>query len=270
MDTTTPKSPSEDTLAYISLNSNARPTVVLVHGAFVTGGDWDLVTPFLTDYHLLIPDLPGHGNSRAVTPFSVDNASRLLHKLIVDHAHDHHAYIVGHSLGAHVAIHLALNYSQVVSRVLVSGFEVFPTTRLSSYIPYLTWAMRRIENSVPRPLVRWLMDGTDIRHSDNTFCTLALCRQICQPMLDSGSWPDPWPQPTLIIAAGKAGILPTSDHPYDAKKLAGIGNCRNSNTRAMNHPQMRHPWNRQAPNLFAATVQAWFGDGSLPAGFVDL
>ncbi|KAJ9637618.1 hypothetical protein H2204_004767 [Knufia peltigerae] len=270
MGVTTSPSSEEDNLAYISLNPNAQPTVILIHGAFAAGSDWDLVTPFLTDYHLLIPDMPGHGNSRAVTPFSVDNASRLLRKLIVEHAHDAHAYIVGHSLGAHIAVHLASHYPQVVSRVLLSGFEVFPTTRLSPYVPHLTWAMRRIENSVPRPLVRWLMDGTDIRRSDNTFCTLDLCRQICQPMLASDGWPDPWPQPTLVIAAGKAGLLPTSDHPHDARKLAGIGNRGNNNTRAVMHPQMRHPWNRQAPKLFADTVQKWFRDEPLPAGFIDL
>lgn len=261
---------TEPCLAHLSLNPNAETTVLLIHGAFSTGGDWDLVTPLLADYHLLVPDLPGHGQSRTITPFSVPYAASLLKNLITEKAHNGTAYVVGGSLGAKVAICLASTYPEVVSRVMVSGFEVFPATRLSQYIPYAMWLNQRIENWIPRPIVRWLMDGTDIQYSDTSFCTLALCQQICRPMTDVEKWPSTWPHPTLIIAAEKSGILPTSDHPHDAKKLASIGNQMNSNTKAVTHLQMRHPWMRQAPMLFAATIRAWHEGEQIPNGFVDL
>ncbi|KAL2432425.1 hypothetical protein ABEF94_008390 [Exophiala dermatitidis] len=279
----------EPSLEFESLNPDATgPTILLIHGAFTTGRDWDLVTPYLTSpsssstspssnsYHILVPDLPGHGKSRTITPFSVSYSAHLLRQLIVNHAHNGIAHVVGHSLGAHVAIRLASQYPEVVSRLLVSGFEVFPTStgpssRLSSLLPYAVWTSQRLENCVPRSVVRWLMDGADIRNIDTSFCTLALCRQICEPMSDNDKWPEPWPSPTLVIAAGKAGVLlPTSDHPHDAKRLADIGKQLCPETKAVTHPKMRHPWNRQDPRLFADTVRAWMENRPLPDGFVDL
>lgn len=44
---------------------HGKPTILLIHGACGCGREWDLVTPYLSDdYHVLLPDLPGHGDSR--------------------------------------------------------------------------------------------------------------------------------------------------------------------------------------------------------------
>jgi len=254
-------------LHYTVQNPSAKSTVVLIHGAFASGQDWDLVVPHLTDYHLLIPDMPGHGQSRNVTPFSVDYSSRLLARLIRKHAHNGRAHIVGHSLGAHIAINLASSSPEVVNDVFVSGFAIFPQTALSAFLPYAIWTESRIENLIPRRLISWLMDGTDISREDP--CTLDLCRQIVPAMITT-KWPSPWPARTLIVAAGKSGILPSSDDPQDAIKLRDIGRERNPETIAFTHPAMRHPWNRQAPLLWAETTRAWFEKGEMPSGFEKL
>jgi hypothetical protein len=49
-----------------------------------------------------------------------------------------------------------------------------------------------------------------------------------------------------------------------------IGRERNPGTIAVIHPAMRHPWNRQAPMLFAETARAWFEEGEIPSGFEKL
>jgi hypothetical protein len=99
--------------------------------------------------------------------------------------------------------------------------------------------------------------------------TLDLCRQIVPPMIEA-KWPSPWPARTLIVAAGKSGILPTSDHSRDAVKLMEIGGERNPDTIAVTHPAMRHPWNRRAPELFAETARAWFEREEIPDGLKKL
>ena len=65
----TSEHPTETTtsrLACSDVNSQrGKPTVLLIHGACGCGREWDLVTPYLSDdYHVLLPDLPGHGDSR--------------------------------------------------------------------------------------------------------------------------------------------------------------------------------------------------------------
>lgn len=250
---------------YESLNPSASTTIVLIHGAIVSGTDWDLVKPHLNDYHLLIPDSPGHGRSVDL-PFSVEGAADHIAKLISAQAKGGKAHIVGHSLGSKVAIRLAEKYPEVVHTALVSGYEVYPGLS-SAATPYLFWTMNKINNAIPRPVVRWAMDGTEMGRTPKV--PFSLYRQISE--VTSSAWPEPWPARTLVIAAGKGEwYLPSYDHPEDAKKLAGIGREKNAETIAVMHPLMRHPWNRQAPELFAETVKAWANGKDLPGGFVSL
>lgn len=255
-------------LHHTAHNPSHSTTIVLVHGAFVSGLYWDLVIPHLASYHLLIPDLPGHGKSQAITPFSVELSAILIANLIRTHASGP-THIIGHSLGAQVAIRLASTEPELIDSVFISGYEVFPKTTITPYIPYAAWLMPRVENCLPRPLIRWAMDGADLPRADTSTCTLDLCRQIVSPETPF-EWPSPWPARTLVVAAGKGGLIPTNDHPHDAVKLMEIGRGMNGETVAYTHLSMRHPWNRQAPQLFAETAKAWFEREELPDGFIKL
>lgn len=284
----------------------ATATILLIHGAFSSRGEWDLVVPFLktasdVNYHLLLPDLPCHGAAKVVPPgdslspddkdvrqpqaaFSVRHSSSLVAHLIRQKAIGGRAKIVGMSLGAIVAVDLASTFPDVVDEaVFVSGYEIFPGLSPSGLAPYGLWMMKRIERAAPRSLVKWLMDGADIKGGSSSEdpsevkqngSSLALCRDMVAAISGSGpqqEWPPPsWPARTLIIAAGKRSILPTSDHPEDAKRLAGIGRELNADTVAMTHPLMRHPWNCQDPKLFAETTCAWFERRPVPDGFVPI
>jgi pimeloyl-ACP methyl ester carboxylesterase len=289
----------------------ATATILFIHGAFSSRGEWDLVVPFLgtaskENYHLLLPDLLCHGEAKGEQQpgdsssqdenrddrqshagFSVRHSSKLLAHLIRQKAIGGRAKIVGLSLGAILAIDLASTFPDVVDEaVFVSGYEVFPALSSSGLAPYGLWMMKRIENAAPRSLVKWLMDGADIHGGSDSEepksqsevkhngSSLALCRDIVAAISGSGSgqgWPpQPWPARTLIVVAGKRGILPSNDHPEDAKKLAGIGRELNADTVAMTHPLMRHPWNIQDPKLFAETTCAWFERRPIPDGFEPL
>lgn len=257
-------------LPHMEVNAGAKETILFVHGAFANGQDWSLVTPHLPHHHLLCPDLPGHGVTRNVRPFSVPYAAELLRELIVRRAHGGVAHVVGHSLGAHVAMHLASVYPGVVGTVMVSGFEVFANSACSPYVPYAVWLSLRVESAVPRPFIRWLMNGTDLPRPDLSICTLSLCREVCAPRDEADKWPQPWPARTLVIAAGKGGVIPSNDSTEDAQRLARIGQKHNADTVAYTHSDMRHPWNRQAPLLFAATLLSWLEESSVPPGFIPL
>ncbi len=259
--------PAQD-LHHTSYNPSGKSTVVLIHGAFTSGGNWDLVVPHLTEsYHVLVPDLPGHGPSRNI-PFTVEVSSRLIAQLIRKHAITGIAHVVGHSLGSHVAINLASTYPEVVNAMFVSGFEIYPPTAMTALIPYSIWAEQRIEFLIPRRLVSWLMDGADLPRGE--LCSMELCSQIVASPMMGTRWPSSWPARTLIVAAGKSGILPSSDHPHDAVRLMVIGRERSPETIAVTHKAMRHPWNRQAPALFAETARAWFEREDIPVGFEKL
>nr|OQO19393.1 hypothetical protein B0A51_11267 [Rachicladosporium sp. CCFEE 5018] len=234
-------------LHYQYFNGTQPTTVVLIHGAFCDSNDWDLVVPYFPNHHLLIPDNPGHGLTAKLEslPFSVDLAAQKIANLIITHGKNGKAHVVGHSLGAQ-------KYPGVVGTALVSGYEVYPGLS-GPALPYMLWTMTKFNDAVPRPLVRLAMNGTDLRRGKpNPF---SLYQQIAAE--NTSIWPEPWPARTLVIAAGLGGwLIPSADHPEDAKKLAAIGVKGNARTRAVTHRGMRHPWPRQAPKLFADTIVA--------------
>ncbi|KAI7127353.1 hypothetical protein KC352_g31839, partial [Hortaea werneckii] len=102
------------TLPFTEQNGGENVTVLLIHGAFSNDEEWNVVTPHLTNYHLLIPDLPGHGKASAIRPFSKHLAAKLIANTITQHAKDGKAHIIGLSLGAYIAIDLAVRYPAVV------------------------------------------------------------------------------------------------------------------------------------------------------------
>ncbi|KAI4688371.1 hypothetical protein J4E81_007967 [Alternaria sp. BMP 2799] len=252
-------------LWHASINRDSNSTILFIHGAFVDAHDWELVVPHIQGYHLLLPDCPGHGHSSNIS-FSIETSAEHIARLIEAEAIGGRAHVVGHSLGASIAVCLAANYPHVVESLFVSGYSEAPVSK-APLLRYLLWASNRMENAIPRPWIRWLMDGTDLRRTNTP--SLSLCTQIAQS--DSAAARlHPWSARTLIIVAGKGGLVPSSDSPVAARKLVKIGKENDISTLAYTHPGMRHPWNRQAPRLWAETVVAWVEGKELPAGFVLL
>lgn len=94
------------------------PTVVLVHGWGFHGGVWrDLAARLARSFRVLIPDLPGHGRSRGVhTGASLTGLADDLSRRLTEPA-----IWVGWSLGAFVALAVARNRPQAVSRLVLVG-----------------------------------------------------------------------------------------------------------------------------------------------------
>ena len=102
------------------------PTVVLLHGGGISGWMWDRCTALLQDYHCLIPDLPEHGRSYSVGPFTIEDSARRMADLIRERAPGGRAHVVGHSLGGQVLVALLATAPQVVDRAVVSSALLRP------------------------------------------------------------------------------------------------------------------------------------------------
>jgi 2-succinyl-6-hydroxy-2,4-cyclohexadiene-1-carboxylate synthase len=99
-----------------------RP-VVLLHGFTGSGASWaDHLEALATLYRVIVPDLPGHGGSTEVDParMSVERMADDL-SLILNRLDAWPADVLGYSLGARIALRLAIAHPEAVGRLILES-----------------------------------------------------------------------------------------------------------------------------------------------------
>lgn len=142
----------------------AARTVLFLHGGGVSGWMWQPVLNLLAgSCRTVVPDLPGHGQSRATDYVSHEDALAQLVGLLRDLAPSG-ALVVGFSLGAQLAIRLASEHPELVRGAVIVSAEARPVPMQRSTLAALKWAapLARIERfarlqakqlSVPKELL---------------------------------------------------------------------------------------------------------------------
>lgn len=102
------------------------PVVLLIHGYCETHVVWkDLGTKLSENFRVIIPDLPGFGNSDSLpTPFSMETVAETLWKKL-DSLAVNDLVVIGHSLGGYVALAMAAIYHK-----RIRGLGLFHSTAL--------------------------------------------------------------------------------------------------------------------------------------------
>ena len=142
-------------LHYSDWGNDAAPLMLLVHGGRDHGRSWDVIARALQPhYHVLAPDLRGHGDSEwtrggsySLTEYVYD-LSRLVRSLARP------ATIIGHSMGGMVGLIYAGTFpDQVSALVVLDGVTVLPGAkrapaheRLAKYVGQLD----TLEERAPR------------------------------------------------------------------------------------------------------------------------
>ena len=84
--------------------------VMLVHGFGEDGNVWDKqVEHFKSNYHLIVPDLPGSGRSEMITDMSMEGMAEVLHTIIHEENIDR-CTVIGHSMGGYITLALVESY----------------------------------------------------------------------------------------------------------------------------------------------------------------
>ncbi|MFF1358291.1 alpha/beta fold hydrolase [Streptomyces sp. NPDC058297] len=137
----------------------SKPTVVLLHGVGLDHTMWEPTAALLTDrFTVITPDLPGHGSRPPVSDgvTLADLAEGVAGEIPAG------SHVVGFSLGALVAQHLALHRPELVA-TLTSVSSVCKRTaeERSSVLARLRTAEADLTASAAASLKRWY-DGTDV------------------------------------------------------------------------------------------------------------
>lgn len=139
---------------YLQAGDPGAPTVVLVHGLGATNASMlPLVMSLAPTYHVLAPDLPGHGaTSAARDSYGANFLGHWLATFIQVTGGEAPAVVVGNSLGGRIAIEAALLRPELV-RGLVLLCPAVAFRRLRQFVPLVRLVrpeLARIRIRVPR------------------------------------------------------------------------------------------------------------------------
>jgi len=169
------------TLHYLDYNPTGSPTALLLHGLGANGESWILQVPeFINwNFRVLAPDTRGFGKSSypggsvRIADLSGDVVA-LLHHLKVETT-----YTIGISMGGTLALQIALEYPQLVKKlVLVNTFASLRPDRLSVWFYF---ALRFIMvHTVGLPAQAKAVSERIFPAPDQTPLRMVLQQQICQ------------------------------------------------------------------------------------------
>ncbi len=212
-----------------------KPNLVLLHGVGLDHTMWEPVAERLLDrYEVFALDLPGHGGKSPV-PDGVtlaDLVAGLLDEL------PGRAHLVGFSLGALVAQHLARHRPDLVSTLTsVSSVCRRTSTERAAVLDRLAAAQADFVGSVAASINRWY-DGADVDP--------AVVRRTEATLLanDRASFVRCY----TVFATGDADIFPELG-AITRPSLAVTGACDRGST-----PEMTHRLARAIPNCRAVIV----------------
>ncbi|KAI3574081.1 Alpha/Beta hydrolase protein [Fusarium oxysporum f. sp. albedinis] len=248
-------------LPHKSHHSGSRESILLVHGGFSDSNEWDGVWPLLAGhgYHLLVPDLPSHGDAVDIHPFEVDDAARRLAELIKTEASGGVAHVVGISIGGHVAAALASEHPHCVRSLIISGFNIFTPNLFTPLLPLLVYVVQRGSGLTQQPFAEW-----------DRFCrghgSLSLTRDVLGILISSRELHTITAR-TLVVSATRQGFSADNvDHSRQLFETIMAGN----GSQLVQHRGMRHPWNVDEPEAFADMVRCWITGQALPDGFESI
>jgi pimeloyl-ACP methyl ester carboxylesterase len=121
---------------------NHRPVVIFLHGSWDDSRQWqDIMELLSNNFHCLAIDLLGFGNSTAMeTPGSIAVEVDCLHEFI-NALKLRPVYLIGHSLGAWVAVSYTLKYPDRVRGVVAISPEGFSLANWQQYSKFTRWLL---------------------------------------------------------------------------------------------------------------------------------
>ena len=250
------------TLACDESGPPEAPSLLCVHDARHGRWFWEGLRTALPDYHALVPDLPGHGESADLPFVSISDCADRLVALIRARAHKRVVSAIGVGLGAQILLDLMARHPGRIGRAVLCRARVRPEpdTGLTRWTRRLaaTWpgrqarlATRLREHGIPEPLHASWIDA-DKRLDHRTQERLRTATQTFTPpagVTDVAV-------PTLLLTGERESDIVR----HSAEDLVSLMRHARSGTVADSGPW----WPLATPELVVAAVRAWLEQRPLP------
>jgi lipase len=208
------------------------PRIVCLHGVTSHGRHFANLAAALPGYHVIAPDLLGHGSSPYEPPWDTDSHVRA----VVDSVGASPAVLVGHSFGGRLAFELAARAPKLVPRLVlldpaillpphVAMFAAENARNDRAYVSFDEAITRRYDESQLHAAPRALLEAELREHvvpSDDGLYRYRYCQSaVVAAYGEMASEPPPFADarvPTLLVL-GERSYLPY-DHLLDAHQAA--------------------------------------------------
>lgn len=226
------------------------------------------------EYHLLVPDLPEHGRSADIKPFSIAGSVALVAELIRTRARGGKAHVVGHSEGAQITLALLAAAPELVDHAIISSALVreMPgmgwfgagawTAMYRSIEPlnkYTWWARLNMRsNGIPEAYLAETLETYRCLTAEAFAHVIVENQRFRLPAgLEKVS------APVLVVGGRKEYKVIHQSVRDAAAAIPGAKGCLVDHSKKMSLAG-QHNWNMNAPKLFTQTVRAWINDQVLP------
>ncbi len=107
--------------AYWTHNDNPKlPVIIMIHGFRGTHHGMDLIAKNLNKHQVIVPDLPGFGETKPLTTeHSIDNYVKWLHKFIDGLNLAKPPILLGHSFGSIITSNYASKYPKSIKKLIL-------------------------------------------------------------------------------------------------------------------------------------------------------
>jgi len=117
--------PTGEKIAYWTYHDDKKPTIVMIHGFTGSHEGFQYLVPLLEDFRLIIPDLPGFGESPLPhTKLTLGGLGELLVDFIDELHLTDKPYLLGHSMGSLVVAEAARQHASLFAHKLILASPV--------------------------------------------------------------------------------------------------------------------------------------------------
>lgn len=113
-------------LYFSEYGDKEAPLMMFLHGGGVSGWMWDRQIEYFSNYHCLVPDLPGQGLSNKEVIFSIKSSAEILVDLINDKAKGKKVIVIGFSLGAQILVQMLSMKPDLINYAIINSALVRP------------------------------------------------------------------------------------------------------------------------------------------------
>ncbi len=248
--------------------SQDAPALVFLHGNAVGGWMWQPFIKELSDYHCILPDLPGHGKSNNLEWLSLADTARQVIQMIREHASEQRAHLVGASLGGSVTFQIFCQCPEVVDHALITGTSLLPMPGLAFFkiMIHLMAPLTKTDFFIEAALKALNFSGNEnekFRRALQAISSKTFAQAWCQA-LDLRYSPalERVRTPILLMAGEKEQKFIHQSNFQLEQRL--------QNAKSRIAPGMGHGWMGESPELFTRVLQSWLMGKELPGELITL